>query len=352
MSDTRLEKLLNLTIEEDASDLHISVGHPPVLRSGRQLIPLVKKKKITFEESKKMAFELMTEEQKDRLMREKGVDFSYNFQGKARFRVNTFFERGNISIALRLIPTEIPTIEELNLPSVLHEFTRRKQGFVLVTGPSSHGKSTTLAALIDEINRTRADHIITIEDPIEYVFDDDRSIIDQREVGQDALGFHKALRSSFRQDPDVIMVGEMRDVETFAAALTAAETGHLVFSTLHTSTAVETVTRIVDMFPADRESQVISQLASTLRAVICQQLLPRVDGGRIGAREVMINNNAITNLIRSKKFKQIYTSIQTGRKEGMITMNKSIDNLLEQGYISKEVADRKKRNLDTKATYY
>jgi len=338
MPETRLQNLLDLALEEDASDLHISVGHPPVLRTGRKLIPLVKKKTVTFDESKRMAFELMTEEQKNRLMREKGVDFSYNFQGKARFRVNVFFQQGNISIALRLIPAEIPTVEELNLPSVLHEFTRHTQGFVLVTGPSSHGKSTTLAALIDEINHTRADHIITIEDPIEYVFDDDRSIIDQREVGQDALGFHKALRSSFRQDPDVIMVGEMRDPETISTAITAAETGHLVFATLHTNSASQTIHRIVDSFPPEQHSQVRAQLAGSLLGIISQRLVSRIQGGLIPACEVLMSNPAVSNLIREDKIHEIPMVIETSGEQGMISMNRSLANLVRNKEISLEDA--------------
>jgi twitching motility protein PilT len=219
-------------------------------------------------------------------------------------------------------------------------------------GQSGSGKSTTLATMLDIINQERRSHILTIEDPIEYRIKEKQSVVEQREIGFDTNSFFSALKYSLRQDPNVIMVGEMRDVETFASALTAAETGHLVFSTLHTSTAVETITRIVDMFPSDRENQVISQLSSTLRAVVSQQLIPKIGGGRVAAREIMINNNAISNLIKSKKFKQIYTSIQTGRKEGMITMNKAIDILLNDGYISEEVAERRKRNVDTSATYY
>lgn len=338
MPETRLKGLLNLALEEEASDLHIAVGHPPVLRVGRKLIPLVKKKKVTFEESKEIAFELMTEEQKNRLMREKGVDFSYNFQGKARFRVNVYFQRGNISIALRLIPAEIPTIEELNLPSVLHEFTRSTQGFVLVTGPSSHGKSTTLAAMIDEINHTRADHIITIEDPIEYVFEDDRSVIDQREVGQDALGFHKALRSSFRQDPDVIMVGEMRDPETISTAITAAETGHLVFATLHTNSASQTIHRVVDSFPPKQHGQVRAQLAGSLLGIVSQRLVGRIKGGLIPACEVLISNAAVSNLIREDKIHEIPMVIETSGEEGMISMNRSLANLVRNKEISLEDA--------------
>ncbi|MEF8847013.1 MAG: PilT/PilU family type 4a pilus ATPase, partial [Candidatus Paceibacterota bacterium] len=243
-----------------------------------------------------------------------------------------------ISIALRLIPAEVPTVEELNLPNILHEFTRHTQGFVLVTGPSSHGKSTTLAALIDEINHTRADHIITIEDPIEYVFEDDRSIIDQREVGQDALSFSKALRSSFRQDPDVIMVGEMRDPETISTAITAAETGHLVFATLHTNSASQTIHRIVDSFPPEQHNQVRAQLAGSLLGIISQRLVSRIKGGLIPACEILLSNPAVSNLIREDKIHEIPMVIETSGEEGMISMNRSLAKLVREKEISLEDA--------------
>ena len=256
----QLEQLLEITITEKASDLHISEGHFPTLRMAGRLIPLLKTKKLSDKDSRSLAEALMKEDQRERLLKEKEIDFSYNFQGRARFRVNIFFQRGYVSAALRQIPTKIPTIEELNLPKILHEFTKATQGFVVVTGPSSHGKSTTLAALINEINKNKACHIITIEDPIEYVFEDDRAIIDQREVYQDAISFARALRSTFRQDPDVIMVGEMRDPETMATAISAAETGHLVFATLHTNSAAQTVHRIVDSFSPEQQQQIRAQL--------------------------------------------------------------------------------------------
>jgi twitching motility protein PilT len=281
----------------------------------------------------------------------KELDISLNAAGRY-FRVNLHRQQGKIGLAARLIPEKIPSPKEINFDETIYNLTHLNDGLILVVGASGSGKSTTLASMLDIINKERRAHIITIEDPIEYHLHERQSIIEQRELGFDTHSFSSALKYSLRQDPNVIMVGEMRDTETFAAALTAAETGHLVFSTLHTSTAVETISRIVDMFPADRESQVISQLSATLRGVVSQQLLPKINGGRVAAREIMISNNAITNLIKSKKFKQIYTSIQTGRKEGMITMNKSIDKLLEEGHISEEVAERKKRNMDTSATYY
>jgi len=254
---SQLKKFLEITVREQASDLHLSVGHPPVLRLAGRLIPLIKEKKLTAEDLQGLFEALLTEDQKSRFLSQKEIDFSYNFEEKgARFRINVFFQRGTIAIAFRLIQAKIKTLDELNLPPILHEFTKAEQGFVLITGPSSHGKSTTLAALVDEINHTRADHIIAIEDPIEYVFKDDRSIVDQRELYQDTLSFARALRSTFRQDPDVIMVGEMRDPETMATAITAAETGHLVFATLHTNSAALTIHRIVDSFPPAQQDQI------------------------------------------------------------------------------------------------
>ncbi len=281
----------------------------------------------------------------------KELDLSYK-SAERYFRINLHRQQGKIGLAARLIPERIPGPKEIGLNETLYNLTHLNDGLILVVGQSGSGKSTTLASMLDIINKERRAHIITIEDPIEYRIQEKQSTIEQREIGFDTNSFASALKYSLRQDPNVIMVGEMRDIETFASALTAAETGHLVISTLHTSTAVETITRIVDMFSADKENQVISQLSSTLRAVISQQLLSKIGGGRIASREIMINNNAVSNLIKSKKFKQIYTSIQTGKKEGMITMNKAIDNLLNNGDISEEVAERRKRNVETKATYY
>jgi len=331
---SQLRDLLALTIQEQASDLHISVGHSPTLRIAGRLVPLVKMKKILPEDSQGLAFELMHEDQRQRFLQSKEIDFSYNFEDRARFRVNIFFQKGNISSALRLIPAKIQTIEELNLPPILHEFTKPNQGFVLITGPSSHGKSTTLAALIDEINHTKADHIITIEDPIEYIFEDDKCIIDQREVYQDTLSFAKALKSTFRQDPNVIMVGEMRDPETISTAITAAETGHLVFATLHTNSASQTIYRIVDSFPPDQQTQVRAQLSGSLLGVVSQRLVPRIRGGLIPACEVMISNSAVANLIRENKIHELDLVIETSAELGMISLNRALANLVRVKEIS------------------
>ncbi len=336
---TQLKELLSTTVREQASDLHLSVGHPPVLRLTGRLVPLVKKKILSSEDVKGLAEAFMTEEQKQRFLEQKEVDFSYNFiEEKARFRVNVFLQRGDISCALRLIPAKIRTIEELNLPPILYEFTKASQGFVILTGPSSHGKSTTLAALIDEINHTRTDHIITIEDPIEYVFEDDRAIVDQREVYQDTLSFAKALRSTFRQDPDVIMVGEMRDPETMATAITAAETGHLVFATLHTNSASQTIHRIVDSFPSEQQDQIRAQLSGSLLGVVSQRLLPRMKGGLIPACEVMVSTPAVANLIRENKIHEIPLVIETSAEVGMISLNRALADLVKRKEISLENA--------------
>ena len=334
----QLEELLSLTVREQASDLHLSTGHFPTLRISSRLTPLVKKKKLSPEDSQNLAFELMTEEQRQRFLQEKEIDFSYNFKENNRFRVNIFFQKGNISCALRLIPARVPTIEELNLPPLLHEWARPSQGFILITGPSGHGKSTTLAALIDEINHTKTDHIITIEDPIEYVFEDDRCIIDQREVYQDTFSFAKALKATFRQDPDVIMVGEMRDPETMAIAITAAETGHLVFATLHTNSASQSIHRVVDSFPPEQQDQVRAQLSGSLLGVISQRLLPRTKGGLIPACEIMISTPAVANLIRENKIHEIPLVIETSAEVGMMSLNRHLANLIRTKEITLENA--------------
>lgn len=333
-----IKEFLSLCIQAQASDLHLSVDHPPTLRITGRLVPLLKERKLIAKDTQELAFVLMTENQKERFLREKEIDFSYAFGEKARFRLNIFFQSSNISIACRLIPSKIKTIEELNLPPILHTFTRHSQGFVLITGPSSHGKSTTLAALIDEINHTRADHIITIEDPIEYVFEDDRSIIDQRELYSDTHSFARSLRSTLRQDPDVIMVGEMRDPETMTTAITAAETGHLVFATLHTNSAGQSIHRIVDSFPSTQQNQIRAQLASSLLGVISQRLIPSIKGGLIPACEVMLATPAIANLIRENKVHEIPLVIDTSAEEGMISLDRSLAALVRRKEISLDSA--------------
>ncbi len=333
-----LTELLETVLDQDASDFHISVGHPPVLRIGGRLVHLVRKRKFTAEDTKALAFELLDKDQEERFLKEKEIDFSYNFKNKARFRVNVFYQRGNISCAMRLIPNKVPTIEELNLPAILHEFTKSAQGFFLVTGPSSQGKSTTLAAMIDEINQTRAVHVVTIEDPIEYVFKDERAIIDQRELGQDTLSFSKALKATFRQDPDVIMVGEMRDPKTIATAITATETGHLVFATLHTNSTFQSIHRVVDSFPGNQQNQIRSQLSGSLLGVISQRLVPRINGGLIPACEIMLNTPAVSNLIREGKIHEIPMVIETSSDIGMISLNRYLADLVRAKEVSIEAA--------------
>ena len=334
----KLKELLLLTIKEQASDLHLSQGHYPSLRMAGELVPLLKKKILSSEDIEGMARALMSEEQFQRFLAEKELDFSYNLGQEGRFRINVFFQKGDISLAFRLVPDKIRTIEELGLPPILEEFAKASQGFVLITGPSSQGKSTTLAALIDKINHTRTDHIITIEDPIEYIFKDDRSIINQREVNIDTLSFDKALRSTFRQDPNVIMVGEMRDTETISTAITAAETGHLVFATLHTNSASQTIHRVVDSFPPGQQGQIRAQLSGSLLGVVSQRLIPRIKGGLIPACEVMIANPAIANLIRENKIHELPLVIETSTDVGMISLNRSLADLIKRKEISLENA--------------
>ncbi len=336
---SELYELFEVVGKQNASDLHISVGRHPTLRVDGNLLPLVKKPILTPEHAQGLVVALLTDEQKGIFLREKEIDFAYSYKEKARFRVNVFFQRGYMSAALRFLPFKIKTLKELNLSQVLERFTHHNQGFFLMVGPAGHGKSTTLAALIDMINHARNDHIITIEDPIEYIFTQDRCIIDQREVGFDTEGFHRALRSSFRQDPNVIMVGEMRDLETISTALTAAETGHLVFATLHTNNAAQTIDRIIDSFPSDAQNQARIQLAATLVGVVSQRLIPRIDGGRIPAVEIMLTNSAIRNLIREGKTHQIDMVIETHIDEGMISLNKSLADLVHKGEISLENAE-------------
>ncbi|MFA6190370.1 MAG: type IV pilus twitching motility protein PilT [Candidatus Staskawiczbacteria bacterium] len=331
---TYIKKLLDTAVEEEASDIDISVGHAPNIRITGQLVPLSQEKIVDAKDSEGMAFAIMSETQKQKLLTEKEVDFSYQHDDKGRFRVNIFYQRGTISLALRFIPSKIRTIEELSLPPILHDFLNRPQGLILVTGATSQGKSTTLAAMIDEINHTRAVHIITVEDPIEYTYPIDRAIIDQREVLIDTLNFNNALRSTLRQNPDVIMVGEMRDLETIATTITAAETGHLVFATLHTNSAAQTIHRIVDVFPAEQQDQIKFQLSSSLLGVISQRLVPRIKGGFIPVCEVLICNNAISNLIRENKIHEIPAVIETSAKEGMISSNRAIVDLVRRKEIS------------------
>lgn len=335
----KLNELLLTTAQQNASDLHLAVGRKPTIRIDGSLLALTKEAILTSESAQELIFNLMTPEQKNRFFEQKEIDFAYSFEDKARFRINVFYQRGYPAAALRLVPAQIKTIEELSLPPILHDFTKISQGFILAVGPAGHGKSTTLAAVIDEINHTRTNHIITVEEPIEYLFTQDKSIISQREVGIDSLDFNNALRSVLRQDPDVIMIGEMRDSQSIATALTAAETGHLVFSTLHTNSASQTIDRIIDSFPAEQQNQVASQLASVLVGIVSERLIPKIEGGRVPACEIMVTTPAIKNLIRERKVYQIDLVIETSAQEGMITLNHSLVNLVRNGEISLEQAE-------------
>lgn len=335
----KLKELLTAAASQNASDLHIAVGRRPTLRIDGVLVPFSQEQPLSPEDAEGIVMSILTPEQKERLQKSRQIDLAYSFEDKARFRINAYFQRGYMAAALRLIPLRIRTIEELGLPPILHDFSKMSQGFVLMVGPAGHGKSTTLAALLDEVNHTREDHIITIEDPVEYSFTQDQCIISQREVGADTPSFHSALRAVLRQDPDVIMIGEMRDVTSIATAMTAAETGHLVFSSLHTNSASQTVDRIIDSFPAEQQGQIISQLAATLVAIVSQRLLPRIGGGRVPALEIMLVNPAIRNLIREKKVYQIDLVIETSMQEGMITLNRSLVNLVKNRQVSLENAE-------------
>ncbi len=336
---TRLNDLLLTTARQSASDLHLAVGRKPTLRIDGVLINLQKENVLTPEDTEGLVLAMLTPDQKERFLKFGDLDFSYSFEDKARFRVNVFLQRGYMAAALRLINAEVKTLEQLRMPPIIHEFTKLNQGFVLVVGPAGSGKSTTLAAMVDEINHKKTEHIITVEDPIEYLFTQDRSIISQREVRSDAPTFHRALRSVLRQDPDVLMIGEMRDRESISTAITAAETGHLVFSTLHTNSAAQTIDRIIDSFPADQQGQITSQLSATLVGIISERLVPRIDGGRVPACEIMFMNSAIRNLIRERKIYQIDLVIETSLQDGMMTLNRSLAELVKRKEVSLENAE-------------
>ncbi len=331
--EQKLKDLLALAIYSNASDLHVSVGHPPTIRLAGKLQTASGIGVLDPEDAKGIVMALMTEKQKEEFAKNKEIDFSYSFLDH-RFRVNVFMQMGSVSCSLRLVSTKIKTLEELNLPSKLADLTNHNQGLILVTGPSSHGKSTTLAAMIDQINKTQFKRIITIEDPVEYIFQDDKSIIDQREVYHDTDSFTRALKSIFRQDPDIIMVGEMRDPETISTVITSAETGHLVFSTLHTNSASETIHRIIDTFPGEQQSQIRTQLASALLGIVSQRLIPRKGGGIIPACEIMVSTPATANIIRENRVHELDFVIETSAEKGMISLNKSLADLIQRGEIS------------------
>lgn len=332
-----LNELLTSLIHENGSDLHLGAGRKPAIRVDGQLLFLVNQNVLTKEDMIGMLTIILGAEKTARFMEDKEADFSFTFDKDTHLRGNAFFQRGMICVAFRLIP-KAKSFEELNLPPILASFTQKKQGFFLVVGPVGQGKSTTLSTMLNMVNKERAAHIVTIEDPIEFVYEADQSIIDQREVGIDTKDFSGALKSVFREDVNVIFIGEMRNPETISAAVTAAETGHLVFSTLHTNNAAQTIDRIIDSFPPSQQDQIRLQLASSLIAVFSQRLIPRIAGGRIPAYELLINNNAVSNLIREKRTHEINNVIETSSEQGMVDMNRSLIELVQRGEITMESA--------------
>lgn len=328
-----------IAVKKKASDLHLVVGRPPILRIDGGLKPLEKEPVISRQAMEKMIFSLLIPQQKEKFLTNKDLDFSYEIEDSSRFRVNIHFEKDNLGLVARIISSKIPSMEDIGMPQVVYEMTRARQGLILVTGPTGCGKSTTLAAMINLINKERTANIITLEDPVEFLFHSDKSIIKQRQLGTDMLSFKNALKHVLRQDPDVIMVGEMRDLETIAATITVAETGHLVLATLHTHNAGQTIDRIVDVFPPFQQNQIRLQLSMSLNGVISQQLLPQKDGGRIAAREILINTPAIANIIRENKIPQIKTAIQTSADDGMITLEQDLKRMVKDGLVEKEMAE-------------
>src|SRR5713101_5106601 len=336
---TSIDDLLEQMVGHGASDLHVTVGSPPAFRVRGHIVRAEGFEPLTADDTRTLLYRILSSEQQKNFELKRQLDFAYSMPGVARFRVNVYYQRESVGAAFRLIPQEIKSLEELNLPHIMHSLAEYPRGLVLVTGPTGSGKSTTLAAVIDEINRTRADHILTIEDPIEFVHKHKRCIVNQREIGPDAVSFGEALRAALRQDPDVILLGEMRDLETIGTALTAAETGHLVFGTLHTQSAPGTIDRIIDVFAAEQQEQIRVQIAGTLQGVVTQSLLPTADGrGRVAALEVLFPDDAVRNLIRQAKVEQIYSVMQTNTSRGMTTLEQSLAELTLRQVITVETA--------------
>lgn len=346
VEDIHIDELLEIVVENNSSDLHLAVGLPPIMRIDGEL-KATRYEIVTSSVCQRMIYDILTDDQIQRFETDLELDCSYQMRQIARFRVNVFRDRGHVAVAFRLIPQEVPTVRDLGLPNIVEELARRPRGLLLVTGPTGSGKSTTLASVIHLINHERAEHIITIEDPIEYLHTHRKSIINQRELGEDTLSFQKALRSSLREDPDVILVGEMRDLETIQLAITCAETGHLVMATLHTNNAAESVDRMIDVFPAEEQEQIRVQLSNNLLAILSQQLLPRAgQPGRVAAIEVMVASAAIRNLVRENKAHQMHSIIQTSAEQGMQSMDQALRDLYKQSLITYEVAMRRSHNPD------
>jgi twitching motility protein PilT len=342
----RIEPLLDEVVKKKASDLHLQVGLPPIIRIDGKLTPVTSADVLTEEATESLIFAILDEDQKQILLKDKEFDFSFAYGDLGRFRVNAFHERGNLAAALRLIPNEILSIEQLGLPQIVNKFADYPRGLVLVTGPTGSGKSTTLAALVDKINSERPEHIVTIEDPVEFTHKSKKSVVVQREVHYDTYSFSAALRSSLRQDPDVVLIGEMRDLETIAAAITIAETGHLVFATLHTNSASQSIDRMIDVFPPHQQPQIRSQLANILMAICSQRLVPAIGGGRIAAAEILVANPAVRNIIREGKSHQLEAVIQTGAETGMQSMDKTLVGLIQKGSITYDEARNVAVDLD------
>jgi twitching motility protein PilT len=338
--DIDFAAVLNEVIEANASDLHLTVGAAPMVRVRGELRPLDGYPQLNSKDTRDVVYGILSNDQRKRLEEDWQVDFSYSVPRMGRFRVNAYMQRASVGAAFRLIPSEIKSVDHLGLPTVVHEFVKKPRGFVLVTGPTGSGKSTSLAAMVDEINQTRNEHILTIEDPIEFLHRHKKCVVNQREIGNDAQSFELGLKAALRQDPDVILVGEMRDLETISTALTAAETGHLVFATLHTQDTAQTIDRIVDVFPPQQQHQVRMQLSVALQGIVTQQLLPTADGlSRVAATEVLVPTNAVRNLIREGKTHQIHSALQTGVSHGMQTMDASLVDLVRRGKITRELAE-------------
>lgn len=334
----KIEDLLEEVIKKDSSDLHVTVGVPPMLRIDGALKPVDNVRALVEQDVKDLTYSILDDVQKDILERDKEVDFSFTFGDVARFRANAYHQKGNIGLALRLIPVEIRNLTQLGMPKVTESFTEYPRGLVLVTGPTGSGKSTTLAAMVDKINKERACHIITIEDPIEYTHNHQKSVVEQREVHYDTRSFAAALRSALREDPDVVLIGEMRDLETIAAAITIAETGHLVFATLHTNNAAQSIDRMIDVFPPHQQQQIRVQLSNILQGIVSQRLIPSIGGGRVAAAEILVVTPAVRNIIREQKTHQIEAVIQTGASEGMQSMDKTLAGLIKTGRITLDEA--------------
>ena len=340
-----ITQLLAFVMHNEASDLHLAPGNPPIVRAHGSM-KRVKSDPLTSDDIRTMLYSIMTEDQRSDYEREYEIDFAIAFGEKSRFRVNAFTNRNGSAAVFRTIPSEIPSMDDIDLPQAVRRFANLKKGIVLVVGPTGSGKSTTLASLIDHINRTKNEHILTIEDPVEFFHTSQKSLINHREVGSDTHSFTRALKSALREDPDVILVGEMRDHETISLALTAAATAHRVFRTLHSSSAAKTVGRIIDVFPSGDKDMIRTMISSSLQGIVAQQLLKRVGGGRVAAHEILVGTNAVRNLIRENQIAQIYSIMQTGSRHGMITMEDSIKNLYESGMISEEEAKKTLMKMD------